>query len=185
MLGLALVACGGGDAAPAPTSTATAVASATPVPTPSASIQPLPPATVAPAATAAAAPPPASPVPSQPAPPARPATGNLSARLSRLADLAAAGTLAATPAAQAQQLGLPATGPGSLLRDGTLVVVEAGLSSAAPSQLDAIRAAGAKVISVHEPSNTATLGVEPSLLRTVASLPGVLRVQEVLAPQRN
>ena len=202
VLFLAVTACGGNEALPSAPATGTAtqgiaIVTVAPSPVPTPAQLALPAATPLPVistpVTTLAPAPAASPTPGQPPAvvvaspvvPAKPVTGNLSERLQRLADLAAAGTLAPTVQGQSQQVGLAASGPGSLSRNGTAVVVEARLASTSASQLDAIRAAGGRVLSVYEPQLTATLAIEPARLRAVAAVPGVVHVDEVLQPATN
>jgi hypothetical protein len=82
--------------------------------------------------------------------------GPLSAPLEELAEPAVADK---TLAGQARHLGLPPTGPGSLVRDGGKVLVTARLAN-----------------------RTVTLAVAPGRLREFASVPGVKAVWQVRAP---
>src|SRR6476620_985157 len=91
--------------------------------------------------------------------------------------------VAAEPlAAQARDLGLPARGPGSLLRDGGRVIVALRLSRATGPALPDLRAAGADVLGADPQTRTATLSVPPSRLPDLAAVPGVRAVWQLRGP---
>jgi hypothetical protein len=86
------------------------------------------------------------------------------------------------PAQQAAALGLPATGPGSLIRDGRRVLVDIRFDGGALDRLDALRGAEASVVAASGRYQAVTAGVPPGALRRVAALPGVGSVTAVPAP---
>ncbi|HET8956203.1 MAG TPA: S8 family serine peptidase [Solirubrobacterales bacterium] len=91
--------------------------------------------------------------------------------------------VAAEPlAAQARDLGLPARGPGSLLREGGRVIVALRLSRATGAALPDLRAAGADVLGADPRTRTATVSVPPSRLPDLAAVPGVRAVWQLRAP---
>lgn len=105
--------------------------------------------------------------------------GPLSPALEELAEPA----VAAKPlSAQARHLGLPARGPGSLLRDGGRVLVTLRLSRGPGAALPALRAAGARVLGTDQRMRTATAAVPPSRLPDLAAVPGVRAVWQLRAP---
>lgn len=105
--------------------------------------------------------------------------GPLSPPLEELAEPA----VAAEPlAAQARRLGLPADGPGSLMRDGGRVLVALRLARAPAAALPALRDAGARVLGADPATRTATLSVPPPRLAEVAAVAGVRSVWQLRAP---
>jgi hypothetical protein len=113
--------------------------------------------------------------------PARPGQDNLS---SRLAQLSKPGALRSMSLAQAgERLALSPEGPGSLLREGNRLVVEVRFDSGARESVDALRAAGARVMQVTPSLQTVTVAVAPSELRAIGALPRVAAVTEVLTPE--
>jgi Subtilase family len=105
--------------------------------------------------------------------------GPLSAELEALATPA----VATQPVpAQAEAVGLPAEGPGSLSREGDRVVVEARFDAGALSQLEALRAAGAKVLVADRRLQTVALSIEPEDLGALAQVAGVSSVTPALRP---
>jgi hypothetical protein len=104
---------------------------------------------------------------------------NLSPRLAKLARPA---VRSAPDAAQADKLGLAAEGPGSLLRKGNGVLVYVRFERGAAAGLEALRAAGAKVVDVSRRQQTVTVAAEPAELASLAEAPNVAGVTEVLAP---
>jgi hypothetical protein len=95
-----------------------------------------------------------------------------------LATLATPEVAEASPAEQAEAVGLPAEGPGSLSRAGEAVVVEAHFESGAIAHLGELEEAGAKVMVASREYQTVALAVEPEDLIEVAEVPGI----EVVAP---
>ncbi|MDX6634618.1 MAG: hypothetical protein QOF06_821 [Solirubrobacterales bacterium] len=105
--------------------------------------------------------------------------GPLSPALEELA----APALAAQPlVAQSRQLGIPAEGPGSLLRDGGRVVVAVRLSRGVSAALSGLRKAGAWVVSADSGTRIVSLAVPPSRLPELAAVPGVRSVWQLRAP---
>jgi hypothetical protein len=111
---------------------------------------------------------------------AGPAAAVLTPELEALAEPEVSGAPAAT---QAEAAGLPAEGPGSLLREGGRVIVEAQFEGRAPAQVEALKAAGAKVRVASGPLKTVALAVDPADLEAVAALPGITAVAPALAPE--
>jgi hypothetical protein len=86
-------------------------------------------------------------------------------------------------AAQAEALGLPASGTGTLVRDGGRVIVEARFESDAAGAVEAVKAAGAEVITVSNRYETLVLSIAPGNLPALAAVPGVVGVSPSLAPE--
>lgn len=108
---------------------------------------------------------------------------SVSADLSpRLAELARPSLRSLPPARQAARLGVPPTGAGSLLRRGGRVLAYVRFERGALARLDALRAAGAKLVDVSRRYQTITVASRPAALRSVAAVPGVAGVTEALAP---
>lgn len=105
--------------------------------------------------------------------------GPLSAPLEELAEPAVADK---TLAGQARHLGLPSTGPGSLVRDGGKVFVTVRVARRPAVVLPRLHEAGAKFISAGAQTRTVTLAVPPARLPSLASVPGVRAVWQVRAP---
>jgi hypothetical protein len=111
--------------------------------------------------------------------PASPRDGNLSQRLAQLTEPA----LVFKPMAQAaRQLGLPSSGPASLLRRGNRIVVEVRFDSGAAAAVGALRAAGAEIIQVTPQFQTVTVAAKPEELRAIGALGRVAAVTQVLTP---
>ncbi|HET8639075.1 MAG TPA: S8 family serine peptidase [Solirubrobacterales bacterium] len=104
---------------------------------------------------------------------------NLSPRLAELATPAVQGL---SHAAQARRLGVAVNGPGSLVREGNRVLVEMSFDHGAIAQLDALRAAGGRVVSASRRYQTVTVAAPPDALHGLADVDGVGSVQEVRAP---
>jgi hypothetical protein len=98
-----------------------------------------------------------------------------------LATLATPEVAAEPPAAQAEAIGLPAEGPGSLIREGERVVVEAHFEGGALSQVEALEAAGAEVLTTSGAYQTVVVSVEPEDLQALAEVPDL----SVVTPSRN
>ena len=107
--------------------------------------------------------------------------GSLSGRLQVLADNPV--LQKQDPAAQAQALGLPADGSGSLMRNqaGDLLV-QIRITVVSESNLDVLRGAGAQEIQVDEAFRTVTAFVDPSDLASLATLEFVENIREELRP---
>lgn len=107
-------------------------------------------------------------------------TGKLSSVLSQLAQPSIA---TASAEQQAQALGLPATGPGSLIRndkDQVLVVVRVGEVSDAT--LAALRAAGATIVNTADAYRSVTMYISPDHLHDLEAVPGVENIREETRP---
>lgn len=110
---------------------------------------------------------------------ASPAEGGLSPRL---ATLDAPSLRAADPSKQAEALSLPSDGPGSLLRDGHRLLAYVRFESGAAAGVQALREAGAEVVSTSARYQTVTVAATPAVLVRLAGIPGVAGVTEALAP---
>ncbi len=86
-------------------------------------------------------------------------------------------------AGQAEALGLPTEGAGTLVRDGRRVVVEARFEEGAAAAVEAVKAIGAEVITVSGRYQTLVLSIAPGDLRALAAVPGVVSVTPSLAPE--
>jgi hypothetical protein len=134
-------------------------------------------ATAAPARSAPAA---DSPADSPADPPADPGH-HLSPRLAALV------ANKPSPGAQAagqEQLTVPETGPGTLMRtpDGKRVVVELRLASRDAATIDALKAAGARLLPQPADYGRLTVSVLPQDLPAVGDVPGALYVGEEVVP---
>lgn len=108
-----------------------------------------------------------------------PQAGSLSPRLSALAKPA----VHSLPyRAQARDLGIPAHGPGSLLREGNRVFVELRYDGSAAAAAAAIRAAGAEVIDVDAGYGVIAAAARPAELFALGRLARVSAATEVVAP---
>ena len=107
------------------------------------------------------------------------ATGSLSPLLSELANPLVA---AQSPLGQARSLGLPSTGPGSLLRQGDRVLVRVRFDHGAIAGRDEVRAAGARVLGADRRYQTATVAVAPGDLEPLASIATVAAVTPIRTP---
>jgi hypothetical protein len=113
------------------------------------------------------------------APPAPKQRGPLSPELGRLGGSALSGE---PPARQAAALGLPATGPGSLIRDGRRVLVNLRFETGVDEHLDALRSAGAEIVAAGRGYQTVTAAVPTDALRGLGAISGVGSVTAVRAP---
>ena len=107
------------------------------------------------------------------------ASGKLVPRLQQLASPALA---KASPAVQGLRMSLPLTGPGSLIRVGGRIVVTARMSSTAPSDVQALRTAGAQIMTVSDRYAMVTFAVAPADLEQVAAVSSVRSIQPELQP---
>jgi hypothetical protein len=101
---------------------------------------------------------------------------------SRLQQLAAQNLRSDSAADQAEAIGLPAHGPGSLSRDGGELIVEIRVSGRTRERVDGLTNAGASVIDVSPEYRVVTATVAERDLRDLARIPGVASVTEVLTP---
>jgi hypothetical protein len=99
-----------------------------------------------------------------------------------LAKLATPTVRAESSVAQAAAIGVPAEGPGSLVREGDRVVVEAHFDEGALARLEALRAAGAEVTLASRRYQTVALAVAPEDLDALAEVPGLSAVAPSLRP---
>jgi Subtilase family len=99
-----------------------------------------------------------------------------------LAELAKPAVRSLPPAAQAKRLGVAVRGPGSVLRDGSRLLVDARFDAGALARLDDLRAAGAEVLAPSRRYQTVTVAVAAGGLRELAAVPGVVGVSENRAP---
>jgi subtilisin family serine protease len=90
-----------------------------------------------------------------------------------LQELAAPEIASGSLAAQARHLGLPSSGPGSLVRDGGRVLVTARFARGAVAAFADLREAGARVVSADRQTQTVTLAVAPSRLEALSAVPGL------------
>jgi subtilisin family serine protease len=116
------------------------------------------------------------------APAAFAASGEEAVLTPELEALATPGVAEAPPAAQSEAAGLPSEGAGSLLRDGERVIVEAQFEGTAPEQVEALKAAGAKVRVASGRLKTVAIAIDPADLDTIAALPGITAITPALAP---
>lgn len=105
--------------------------------------------------------------------------GPLSASLEELARPAIA---ARSNAAQADHLGLPPGGPGSLLRDGVRVLVRVRFDHGALASREAIEAAGGRVVSASGAYQSATVAIRPEDLNSLGDVATVAAVSAVRSP---
>jgi subtilisin family serine protease len=108
-----------------------------------------------------------------------PQVSPLSPRLSALAKPAVHSSSLRT---QARDLGLPAHGPGSLLREGNRVLVELKYEGAAAAAAAAARNAGAEVIDIDDRYGVITVAARPDELSALGHLPQVYAATEVVTP---
>jgi hypothetical protein len=99
-----------------------------------------------------------------------------------LATLAEPAVAAAPEAAQAEAVALPAEGPGSLVREGGDLIVEAHFEGGAVAQAGALEAAGATVLEASARYQTVALSVAPEDLAALAEVPGLEAVAPSLQP---
>jgi hypothetical protein len=100
----------------------------------------------------------------------------------RLAQLAKPAVRSAPRGEQAETLGLPASGPGSLLREGGRVLVNVRFESGAEAAVESLRATGAAIVNVSSRYQTVTVAAAPADLPALGRLPRVGGVTEVLTP---
>jgi hypothetical protein len=107
----------------------------------------------------------------------------LTPRLQRLADPA----IAALPVkARNRLLGLPESGPGTLVdRGGRRILVEIRVADTSATTLSELRDAGARIVHVAKDRLIVTAEVAPRAFRAVAAIPVVTAVYEASAPGLN
>jgi hypothetical protein len=99
-----------------------------------------------------------------------------------LAQLARPAVRALGPAAQAQRLGFPRSGPGSLLRRGNRVVVRLRFDHGALAARDDIAAAGGQVIAASRTLQSATAAIPPADLEALGTVPGLASASPLRTP---
>jgi hypothetical protein len=100
-----------------------------------------------------------------------------------LAELATPAVHEQSVADQAEALGYPLEGSGSLLREGGRVVVEAHFDGGAVAAIGAAEAAGAKLITASRRYQTLVLSVAPADLAALAAVADIEKVEPAVAPQ--
>jgi subtilisin family serine protease len=80
---------------------------------------------------------------------------------------------AGSPAVQANRIGVPNQGPGSLVREGERVLVTARFDRGAIAAFEPLRDAGARVVDASAATQTLTLAVDPEDLPALAAVPGL------------
>ncbi len=114
-------------------------------------------------------------------PPAAGAAATVPGPLSpELVQLQAAAAEGAPAEAQSEAAGLPTEGPGSIVREGDRVIVEARFEGGALARVGALEAAGAEVLTASGRYQAAALSVAPEDLAAVGEVPGL----DVVAPSR-
>ena len=115
--------------------------------------------------------------------PALTKSGKLSPRLQQLSQPA---NLTASTNSQAAAVGLPSSGPGSLLRaaGGKQLLVYVRVSGSVASASAAIENAGATIVDASKRYGVMTVAVSPSRLQALEELTVVAGVREALAPMR-
>ena len=107
------------------------------------------------------------------------AEGSLTPELERLSTPELA---EASPEEQAEAIGVPVEGPGSLSREGERVVVEAHFDEGALARREALEEAGAKILLASRDYQTVALSVEPKDLEAIAQVPGIEVVEASRRP---
>jgi hypothetical protein len=100
----------------------------------------------------------------------------------RLAELSDPAIRAAPPAVKAERLGLPESGPGSLVQDGANVVVRVRMRSVTDQRVSDLRAAGGRILAMNSALAMATVSVAPTALEGLAKVAGVESVTPEYAP---
>src|SRR3954452_10197450 len=99
-----------------------------------------------------------------------------------LAKLAQPAVASQAPAQQAEDIGVPTSGPGSLIRQGQRVLVDVRFESGALSRLGDLRQAEATVVAASRRYQTVTASVPPAALREAAAVPRGQSLTPVPAP---
>jgi subtilisin family serine protease len=100
----------------------------------------------------------------------------------RLAELAKPSVRSAPAAEQAARLSLAPSGAGSLLRDGSRVLVDVRFERGAAAAVEELRAAGAEIVQASPAHQTVTVAARPADLPRIGALPRVGGVSELLTP---
>jgi hypothetical protein len=112
-----------------------------------------------------------------------PAIVSSSALAPRLEALATPAVRARSLAGQAEALGLPSEGTGTLVRDGGRVIVEARFEAGALAAVEAVKATGAEMLNASRRYQTLVLSVAPADLKALAAVSGISSVTPSLAPE--
>ncbi len=99
-----------------------------------------------------------------------------------LEELATPAVASKSLAVQARSLGIPVSGPGSLLRKGGRILVRVRFDHGALSSLDELRAAGARVVDASRAYQSATVAVRAARLHALAGVVTVAAVSPVRTP---
>lgn len=99
-----------------------------------------------------------------------------------LAELASPLVAEAPARAQDERLGLPSSGPGSLVRRGGSVLLTTRFERGALAALSRLREAGARIVSVGRQTQTVTLAADPEALSRIAAVAGVKSAWPVREP---
>lgn len=86
------------------------------------------------------------------------------------------------PAVQADRLGIPADGPGSLVREEGRVLVTARFARGVVAAFPSLRRAGARIADANDRLQTVTLAIAPEKLRALTTVPGLRAVWQVREP---
>jgi hypothetical protein len=111
--------------------------------------------------------------------PAAASAGPLSPALEALSDPA---VRALPAAAEAEQIGVAADGPGSLVREDGEVLVDLRLAGATASALPQLREAGARIVASDPALGRVTVAVAPAALEGLAAVGAVQAAEPVPAP---
>lgn len=99
-----------------------------------------------------------------------------------LAELARPAVRALSPTRQARVLGVARSGPGSLLRRGSRVLVSVRFDHGALAARDDLHAAGGRVLSASRRYQSATVAVPPADLKSLAAISAVASVTPIRTP---
>lgn len=99
-----------------------------------------------------------------------------------LAQLASPTLADSSPSAQADELGIPVEGPGSLVRQGERVLLTARFEHGAIAALPQLRGVGAWVLSASRRMQTVTLSVDPAELPAIGGVAGLRAAWPVREP---
>jgi len=86
------------------------------------------------------------------------------------------------PATQADRIGVPVSGPGSLVRDGERILVTARFNRGANAAREELREADARVVDTSASTQTLTLSVAPRDLAELAAVPDLAGAWQVREP---
>ncbi len=112
-----------------------------------------------------------------------PTVASTTALSPRLEALAAPAVRSRSLVGQAEALGLPGEGVGTLVRDGGRVIVEARFEAGVLGAVEAVKANGARVLNASRRYQTLVLSVAPADLHALAAIPRIRSVTPSLAPE--